>query len=67
MADNMRRLYPQLDDHRVESVPLCVDADEFYFSADPGPARQKLGLPTDRPLAVDGQTFGGPYGVGEPD
>ncbi len=52
MKKDMNKLYQNLDNRKVISLPLCVDTVKFYFVENNIDARKKLALPEERTIIL---------------
>jgi glycosyltransferase involved in cell wall biosynthesis len=52
MKSDLRHLYPDVNDTKITSLPLCVNTSIFSYAESNANARQKLGLPDDRPILL---------------
>ena len=52
MKNDMNKLYKNINNKKVLSLPLCVDTERFYFAENNSLARENLGLPEERPILL---------------
>lgn len=45
MRSDLKKLYPQIEDLKIDLIPLCTDVNHFQFVSNPNTIRKIIGLP----------------------